>query len=58
MASVWLVPDGEVEVLEPATSQEIAQAEAGLLKVIEALAEIAAKRDWAAAMEAARAVKR
>jgi hypothetical protein len=58
MASVRLGPNGEVEVLEPATAEEIAQAEAGLLKVIEALAEVAAKRDWAAAMEAARAVKR
>ena len=48
MASVRLGLNGEVEVLEPATPEEIVEAEAGLLRVVEALARLAARRDWAA----------
>ncbi len=51
MASVRLGPSGEVEVLEPATPEEIVEAEAVLLRLVKVLARVAVEQDWAA-MEA------
>ena len=48
MAVVQLGPNGEVTVLVPPTPEEVADAEAALLRVIQALAEIAAREDYAA----------
>jgi hypothetical protein len=47
MAVVRLGPNGEVEVLAPPTAEEIAEAEAGLLRVARALGALMAERDWA-----------
>jgi acylphosphatase len=49
MGVVRIGPDGKVEVIVPSTPEEIVEAEAGLQKVIEALARLAAKQDWDAA---------
>ena len=46
MAVVRLGPDGEVEVLVPPTPEEVAEAEAALLRVAAALGRVAAERDW------------
>lgn len=48
MAVVQLGPNGEVAVLVPPTPEEVAEAEAALARVIEALAEMAAREDYAA----------
>lgn len=48
MAVVQLGPNGEVTVLVPPTPEEIVEAEAALLRVIEALADMAAREDYAA----------
>lgn len=47
MAVVRLGLNGEVEVLVPPTPEEVVEAEAALLRVIKALAEVAVERDWA-----------
>lgn len=48
MAVVRLGGDGEVEVIEAPTPEEIAEAEIALRRVIKALAEVAVEREWAA----------
>lgn len=48
MAVVRLGPNGEVEVLVPATPEEIAEGDAAILRVIEALARATARKDFAA----------
>jgi hypothetical protein len=44
-----VIAGGEVTVLVPPTPEEVVEAEAALLRVIEALAEMAAREDYAAA---------
>ena len=46
MAVVRLGPNGEVEVLDPGTPEEAIEAEAALMRVVEALARVAATRDF------------
>lgn len=48
MAVVRLGANGEVEVVEPPTPEEMVEAEAGLRRVIRALARLAEEDDWAA----------
>ena len=48
MAVVQLAPNGEVTVLVPPTPEEVVEAEAALLRVIKALAQMAARDDFAA----------
>lgn len=47
MSVVRLGPNGEVEVLVPPTPEEVIEGEAALLRLVEALAQVAAERDWA-----------
>jgi hypothetical protein len=47
VAIVRIGPEGEREVIQPATPEEIVDAEAGLLKVIEALAKLAFEQEAA-----------
>lgn len=51
MALVRLGPNGEVEVIEPPTPEEMAEAEAGLNRVIRALVRLAEEDEWAARVE-------
>ena len=46
MARVRLGHDGAVEVLEPPTPEEVAEAEIALQRVIQALAELMVERDF------------
>jgi hypothetical protein len=58
MAVVRLGPSGEVEVLVPPTPEEVAEGEAALVRFVEALARVAAERDWAAMKATASAASR
>ncbi len=51
MAVVRFGPNGEVEVIVPPTPEEMAEAEAGLRRVIRALARLAEEDDWVARTE-------
>jgi hypothetical protein len=50
MAVVGLGANGEVEVLDPGTPEEAVEAEAALLRLVEALARADAARDYAQAV--------
>jgi hypothetical protein len=55
MAVVRLGPHGEVEVLDPGTLEEAEEAEAALIRFVEALARADAARDYAKAVADLRA---
>ncbi len=55
MAVVRLGPNGEVEVLDPGTPEEAEEAEAALMRFVEALARADAARDYAKAVADRRA---
>lgn len=49
MASVTIHADGTIEVLEPPTPEEAAEAQLALDRVIRALARLAVDEDWLSA---------
>lgn len=55
MAVVRLGPNGEVEVLDPGTPEEAEEAQAALMRFVEALARADAARDYAKAIADLRA---
>lgn len=57
MAAVRLGPNGEVDVLDPGTPEEAVQAEAALIRFVEALARADAARDYARAVAERQAMR-